>query len=155
MVRYALELVVCTPSNTRLHAVYIARLTHNQGKSTTQVFYKPSPVEHETFSVIVNPDEYKRWSEGDKTIPLVEVVDSFDIFYTEQGSQGKIGRASKQQLENVFGTSTDDVVVAKILEAGADQPVELSGGSAIKNTTQGRGVDLRGSGSSTSGAGHR
>lgn len=87
----------------------------------------------------MNPEEYKRWSGGDKTIPLVEVVDSFDIFYSEQGFQGKLGRASKQQLENVFGTATDDVVVAKILQLGADQPTELSGGSAIKNTTQGRG----------------
>ena len=72
---YPLVLVVCTAFNTRLDAVYRAILTYKQGKSTTQVFYKPSPVEHETFSVIVNPDEYKRWSEGDKTIPLVEVVD--------------------------------------------------------------------------------
>ncbi|TIB62945.1 hypothetical protein E3P78_02112 [Wallemia ichthyophaga] len=102
-------------------------------KSTTQVFHKPSPTEHETFSVVVNPDEYKKWSQGDRTIPLVEVVDSFDIFYSEQGFQGKLGRASKQQLDNVFGTHTDDVVVAKILEAGTDQPTELSGGSAIKH----------------------
>lgn len=72
---YTLVLIDCTSLNTQLHAVCIAVLINKQGKSTTQVFYKPSPVEHETFSVIVNPEEYKRWSGGDKTIPLVEVVD--------------------------------------------------------------------------------
>ena len=126
-----------------------------QGKSTTQVFYKPSPTEYETFGVVIKPEEYKKWKDGDTSIPLVEVVDSFDIFYTEQGSQGVLGRASKQQLENVFGTSVDTDVVTQILKHGGDQPTELSGGSAIKNTTQGRGIDLRGSGSTTSGAGHR
>jgi ribosome maturation protein Sdo1 len=41
----------------------------------------------------------------DSTTPLVEVVDSFDIFITNKhGSQGVLDRASKGQIENEFGT---------------------------------------------------
>jgi ribosome maturation protein Sdo1 len=41
----------------------------------------------------------------DATTPLVDVVDSYDIFITNKhGSQGVLDRASKQQIENEFGT---------------------------------------------------
>lgn len=47
----------------------------------------------------------QKWRDGDKTVPLVEIVDSFDVFHTGQGAQGLLGRASKQHLDSVFGTS--------------------------------------------------
>ena len=58
---------------------------------------------------------------ADTTIPLAEVVDSFQIFFTNQGSQGKLGNASNQQLENVFGTSKDVDAITVLLQKGTLQ----------------------------------
>ncbi|QRV87877.1 shwachman-bodian-diamond syndrome protein [Ceratobasidium sp. AG-Ba] len=55
------------------------------------------------------------------SVPLALIVDSFSVFYCEQGHTGKFGKASKQQLENSYGTSKDDEVVKKILETGIAQ----------------------------------
>ncbi|GEM06471.1 RNA binding protein [Rhodotorula toruloides] len=52
------------------------------------------------------------------SIPLVEVVDSFDVFHTGQGSQGVLVRASKQELENIFSTTNEDEIVQIVLEKG-------------------------------------
>lgn len=84
-----------------------------------KVVYKAEHDSPEEFNVVVNGPEYQAWKKGDKTIPLTDVVDSFDIFVTPQGSQGLMGRASKQQLDNTFGTHKDDVVVEQILEKGS------------------------------------
>ena len=41
----------------------------------------------------------------DSSTPLVDVLDSFDIFVTgKHGSQGVLARASKGQIENEFST---------------------------------------------------
>ncbi|KAI4522383.1 hypothetical protein K525DRAFT_361694 [Schizophyllum commune Loenen D] len=92
--------------------------TPTMTKNVTKVAYKPDTQSTDEYIVIVNADEYKRWKDGDTTIPLVEVVDSFDVFHSGQGNQGILGRASKQQLDTVFGTTKDDEVVAKILKDG-------------------------------------
>ena len=42
----------------------------------------------------------------DSSVPLVDVVNSFDVFVTNKhGAQGVMDRASKSQLENEFNTS--------------------------------------------------
>jgi len=74
----------------------------------------------------------------DTTIPLVEVVDSFTIFYSFQGSQGLLHKPSQQQLDNVFGTHKDVEVVEFILKNGKEQhgdAIGSSGGSL--NITRG------------------
>ncbi len=43
---------------------------------------------------------------------------AFDIFYSEQGNQGYLGRASKQQLDTIFDTTKQDEAVKKVLELG-------------------------------------
>jgi ribosome maturation protein Sdo1 len=49
-------------------------------------------------------DAVAKWRK-DSSVPLVDVVDSFDIFVTNKhGSQGVLDRASKGQIENEFGT---------------------------------------------------
>jgi ribosome maturation protein Sdo1 len=70
-------------------------------------------------------DAVKKFKE-DQSVPLVDVVDSFDVFVThKQGAQGHLDRASKASLENEFGTSNDDEVVKKILEKGSVQEVKV------------------------------
>ncbi|BGP28989.1 hypothetical protein JCM10296v2_000725 [Rhodotorula toruloides] len=73
--------------------------------------YKPDSMSTDEFIIIV----------GDlagASIPLVEVVDSFDVFHTGQGSQGVLSRASKQELENIFSTTNEDEIVQIVLEKG-------------------------------------
>ncbi|KIM68955.1 hypothetical protein SCLCIDRAFT_20232 [Scleroderma citrinum Foug A] len=91
-------------------------------KAVTKVVYKPDTQSTDEFIAIVNPAEYKKWKEGDTSIPLAQVVDSFEVFFSNQGAQGILGRPSRQQLENVFGTSKDIDVVMKVLQWGKDQP---------------------------------
>ncbi|KAL1723492.1 AFG1-like ATPase-domain-containing protein [Schizophyllum commune] len=105
------------PTHTHHHHTHPTH-TPIMTKNVTKVAYKPDTQSTDEYLVIVNADEYKRWKDGDTTIPLVEVVDSFDVFHSGQGNQGILGRASKQQLDTVFGTTKDDEVVAKILKDG-------------------------------------
>ncbi|KAG6881235.1 hypothetical protein C0993_002281, partial [Termitomyces sp. T159_Od127] len=69
-----------------------------------------------------------------------ELFVAFDIFHSNQGHQGHLGKPSKQQLENDFGTSKDDEVVSKILENGKDQGSDRIGSqySVSTNVTRGR-----------------
>ncbi|EDR12758.1 uncharacterized protein LACBIDRAFT_292781 [Laccaria bicolor S238N-H82] len=94
------------------------------GKSLTKVIYKPDSQSTDEFIVIVNPEEFKKWHAGDSTIPLAEVVDSFKVFHSGQGSQGLLGEPSKQQLDTVFGTHKDVDVVTHILKNGREQAAE-------------------------------
>lgn len=59
---------------------------------------------------------------------------AFDVFHSVQGNQGKLGKASKQQLDNTFGTSRDDDVVKFMLENGTVQGTasDVSGGGMDK-----------------------
>jgi ribosome maturation protein Sdo1 len=56
--------------------------------------------------VIVDSQEAVTKYRKDSSIPLVNVVNSFDVFVTNKhGPQGVLDRASKSQLENEFNTS--------------------------------------------------
>ncbi|KAI0070503.1 DUF1960-domain-containing protein [Panus rudis PR-1116 ss-1] len=89
--------------------------TRKTGTAISKVVYKPDHTRSDEYIVIVHPEEYKKWKEA------------FDVFHSTQGAQGLLGRPSKQQLENDFGSSRDDEVVAAILEKGKE---ETSGGIA-------------------------
>ncbi|KAJ3037761.1 hypothetical protein HDV00_001346 [Rhizophlyctis rosea] len=83
------------------------------------------------FFVFANPEMVDKWR-SDKSVPLIEVVDSFDIF--EVGNSGNIGvfsHPSKQALENAFNTSNDAEVIQRILTEGTvqaenQQPMHIS-----------------------------
>ncbi|EMD40495.1 hypothetical protein CERSUDRAFT_111087 [Gelatoporia subvermispora B] len=123
-------------------------MPNNAPRSITKVVYNPDQTHHDEFTVIVNDAEYKRWKEGDRTIPLTEVVDSFQVLHSTQGSQGILGKPSKQQLENTFGTSKDVDVVMKILEAGEPQTAHgITTGGVATNHAKGSGtIDTKGKG---------
>ncbi|KAJ8483338.1 hypothetical protein ONZ45_g14634 [Pleurotus djamor] len=84
--------------------------------SVTKVIYKPDTQSTDEYTVLVNPVEFKKWKDGDTTIPLVEVVDSYKVFFSNQGSQGILGEASKQQRESVCGSSNADEAVLFVLK---------------------------------------
>ncbi|KAF8450651.1 DUF1960-domain-containing protein [Boletus edulis BED1] len=100
-------------------------------KSVTKVVYKPDTQSTDEFMIIVRPVEYKKWKSG-------EIVDS----------QGYLGRPSKQQLENTFGTSNDVEVVQAMLEKGKEQSSGgFHSGTFSMNTTRGSAsLDNRGKG---------
>ncbi|KAI8343738.1 Shwachman-Bodian-diamond syndrome protein-domain-containing protein [Chlamydoabsidia padenii] len=72
----------------------------------------------EEFYVVAIPEMVTKWK-NDKTIPLVDVVQSFEVFTSPAG--GNIlpaDRPSKGQLENAFNTSNNDEVVRYLVENG-------------------------------------
>ncbi|CAG8490729.1 6208_t:CDS:2 [Paraglomus brasilianum] len=107
----------------------------------TRIIYKPQGSRDEYF-VYAYPEEVKKWRK-DKSIPLTDVVQSFDIFEIfGGGNDGIAGRPSKQRLENTFGTSKNMDVLEIILEDGMihNTGKETSGSFAAINETRGKGV---------------
>ncbi|CCL98578.1 uncharacterized protein FIBRA_00579 [Fibroporia radiculosa] len=73
-----------------------------------------------------------------RTIPLSEVVDSFQIFFSNQGAQGILGAPSRQQLDNEFGSHKDVDVVEQILKKGAEQSGKgYTAGTGVANFAKG------------------
>lgn len=90
----------------------IERLTFTPSKDD-------APDEHpHTMVLMVNVEMYERYQK-DKSIAVADVVDSFDIFmYDAPGKNGKLGRPSKRELSDVFGTTKEDEIAAFMLEKG-------------------------------------
>ncbi|GAA5857241.1 hypothetical protein JCM8547_009393 [Rhodosporidiobolus lusitaniae] len=81
--------------------------------------YKPDSMSTDEFIVIVGDvDAANKWIGGDRTIPLAEIVDSFDVFHTGQGSQGILARPSKQELDTVFSSTNINDIVETVLSKG-------------------------------------
>ncbi|CAD6892552.1 unnamed protein product [Tilletia controversa] len=79
-------------------------------KNVSKVVYQPDTQSTDSYIVIVNADEFKKWHDG-----------AFDVFHSNQGAQGHLNRASKQQLDSVFGSSNETDCVTQILEKGSLQ----------------------------------
>ncbi|KAG8810306.1 hypothetical protein FRC18_004124 [Serendipita sp. 400] len=115
-------------------------------KQVTKLIYKPDTQSTEEYIMFVNHEEFEKYSGGDKSIPIVEVVDSYDVFVSSQGNQGVLGKASNQQLENVFNTTKSDQIVDFMLKNGVMQRSERIGANdnAHLNLARGTGsVDTR------------
>ena len=71
---------------------------------------------------------------------------AFEVFWSNQGAQGLLGRPSKQQLENAFGTSKDVDVVEQILQKGKEETGKaIRSGFASTNFAKGTfSVDTKG-----------
>ncbi|KAJ7068606.1 DUF1960-domain-containing protein, partial [Mycena amicta] len=105
----------------------------------SKVIYKPDSQSTEEFTVIVNTEEYKKWKAGGMSIPLADVVDSFQVFWSAQGAQGVLGKPSNQQLDTVFESHKDVDVVAIILEKGREQGTDGVAASAFTGSNPSRG----------------
>ncbi|EJU06344.1 FYSH domain-containing protein [Dacryopinax primogenitus] len=120
-------------------------------KSVSVLVYKPdSQSTDEMIMIVSDPVAYKKWKDGDHTIPLVEVLDSFSVYHSGQGSQGNLGKASKQQLETIFETSNEDAIALIMLEKGTLKASENFGDPSVRfsdrNTSNGARLDTRGHG---------
>ncbi|KAJ6539648.1 ribosome maturation protein [Mycena capillaripes] len=99
---------------------------------TSKVIYKPDSQSTEEFTIIVNTEEYKN------SIPLADVVDSFQVFHSSQGAQGVLGKPSNQQLDTVFETHKDVDVVTIILEKGREQGTDGVASTSFTGTNPSR-----------------
>ncbi|KAI9278555.1 ribosome maturation protein [Phascolomyces articulosus] len=77
--------------------------------------------DNQEYFVVANKGMAGRWRK-DKTIPLVDVVQSFDVMTTTTGSEtGEFVRPSKGALQSAFHTSNMDKVVEQIVEHGEEK----------------------------------
>ncbi|KAI9023724.1 ribosome maturation protein [Phycomyces nitens] len=75
------------------------------------------------FFVISSPGMAAKWRK-DQSIPLIDVVQTFDVFTTSSGSiTGEYIRPSKGTLESAFGTDNVDTIIKKIVAEGTEQPM--------------------------------
>jgi len=116
-------------------------------KSVSVLVYKPdSQSTDEMIMIIEDAAAYKKWKDGDHSIPLVEILDGFDVYHSGQGSQGNMGKASKQTLETIFDTSNEDAIAQIMLEKGTLKASESLAGAKFGDTNVSKGtrVDVRG-----------
>jgi hypothetical protein len=93
--------------------------TATMGRGETEQIKVHYQGEDDDFIVMAETASAVQKWRADKTVPLIDVVSSFDIFVTNRhGNQGTLSRPSKAMMENEFGTSNDDDVIKKILEDG-------------------------------------
>ncbi|KAI9361445.1 ribosome maturation protein [Pilaira anomala] len=86
---------------------------------TSKVVYKGA--DHTEFFVIANAGMVAKYR-SDKTIPLIDVVQSFDIFTTTTGGNtGEAVHPAKGLLESTFNTSNKDEIVKTIIEKGEEK----------------------------------
>jgi ribosome maturation protein Sdo1 len=84
----------------------------------TKVIYKSDETE---FFVIANPGMVNKWR-NDKTIPLIDVVQSFEIHTSSTGSNtGEAIHPSNGILESAFNTTNKDDIVKKIVSEGEEK----------------------------------
>jgi hypothetical protein len=112
--------------------------------NTHKIFYKGRS---EDFIVFVDDLNILQKWKGDRSVPLTDVLNGWKIFVTHgcvlvslvlviviylwtglltffrisHGAQGVLDSASKNALENEFGTSNEDDCLVKILEGGEYQ----------------------------------
>ena len=87
---------------------------------------KQTSTEHpHTYVLLVNEDAYKDYQK-DSSIPLAQVVDTFNVFkYENPGTSGTLERPSKRELEEAFGLSENDEIVRYLLENGRPHGTDL------------------------------
>ncbi|GHJ89249.1 hypothetical protein NliqN6_5651 [Naganishia liquefaciens] len=75
-------------------------------KEISVVVFKPFNKAHtqhtKEYMVVVDPTEYNKWKAGDKTIPLVQVVDGMLLFASDTGSQGQWRTPSAGEVASDF-----------------------------------------------------
>ncbi|KAI3403450.1 hypothetical protein KGF56_003734 [Candida oxycetoniae] len=90
------------------------------GNSPHKLFYKGTDNDFVIF--VDDANLFARYKKGDKTIPLIDIVSIFKVFINRQGGvDGILDEASKQDLNNNFGTSNIDQVIKIILDKGSDK----------------------------------
>lgn len=65
--------------------------------------------------ILVNPETAQKWKKEPNSVPLVDVVESFNIWKMHCGQPDKI---SKDDMERIFGSSNMDDAIQRVLQEG-------------------------------------
>eukprot|EP01120_Amphizonella_sp_Union-15-10_P008962 TRINITY_DN3308_c0_g1_i3.p1 TRINITY_DN3308_c0_g1~~TRINITY_DN3308_c0_g1_i3.p1 ORF type:complete len:117 (-),score=28.29 TRINITY_DN3308_c0_g1_i3:81-431(-) len=99
-------------------------------KGVQKVKLKPAEAPELEFFLMTNPGMASKWRH-DRTIPLIDVVENFDIYLYVGTKQPH--RPSKSELEKAFGTSEVDTIIKLILEKGEIEGEHHKGNTTNKN----------------------
>ncbi|KAJ5769822.1 uncharacterized protein N7511_001873 [Penicillium nucicola] len=103
--------------------------------TASKIFYKGKS---EDFIVFVDDLEILQKWKNDRSIALVDVLNGWKIFVTHShGAQGVLDTASKNMLQNEFGTDNEDACMVKILEGGEFQATSAREREGAKNDSKG------------------
>jgi hypothetical protein len=104
--------------------------TTSSNKQLSQVCWKDtnqlSRHKQPEYIVSVNSTLYHHWLHSPSpAIPLADVVDSFDIFVSQNGNgnTGYLDRPSQQQLFDAFGVKERGGCIERILREGVEKPM--------------------------------
>ena len=109
-------------------------MKHSSKQALEQLVYTPvdkqtSGEQLTTMVMMVDETALKKYKK-DKSIPLAEVVDSFDVFKYDAGRSGQLNRPSKEEKRETFGTTNDSAIAEFMLEHGSIHGQGLVNGSA-------------------------
>jgi len=92
---------------------------NNQVKHDDRIIWDNHGNSQKHYFIYVSDQEMVEKWKKDKSVPMVDVVESFDVFEIPQGGNtGHVDRPSRQELHSVFGTSDEHEIIAKILNEG-------------------------------------
>jgi hypothetical protein len=77
-----------------------------------------SAASHPTMILMVDVQSYELWNKDRTSVPIADVVDSYDVLKYESGRSGIINKASKSELDATFGTTNVDKIIEFMLEHG-------------------------------------
>ncbi|KAL1930322.1 hypothetical protein VTP01DRAFT_10484 [Rhizomucor pusillus] len=98
-----------------------SNLSGSSGERATKIVYRGA--NDQEFFVIANPGMASKWRK-DKTIPLIDVVQSFDVFTSNTGKEtGEAVRPSRGTLESAFHTHKEEDAVRQIVENGEEKNI--------------------------------
>ena len=72
-----------------------------------------------TMVVLVDPAMLQKYRDGDTSIPLATIVDSFEIFkYDTPGKEGCLAHPSQAELQSAFDTTNETQIIEFMLAHG-------------------------------------
>jgi len=122
-----------TPHTHHHHSLTQAKMGGD--RKLTKVFLSKN--DQDFIIIIADSDTLSRWKK-DKSVPLTQVVDSFQVFTTHKhGAQGVLDKASKAVLDAAFGTSNEDDIIKIILQDGQVQATSARANESSTNDSKG------------------
>lgn len=67
--------------------------------------------------LMVDSESYEKYKK-DSSVPIAEVVDSFDVLKYDQGKSGHLDRPSQAEIKDTFGTTNENEIVEFMLKNG-------------------------------------
>ncbi|KAJ1980629.1 hypothetical protein H4R34_002379 [Dimargaris verticillata] len=107
-----------------------------------KVTFKEPEKNSPEFYIFADSNMIKKWRH-DKSVPLTQVVENFDIYQSDSGGNtGLASRPTQSVLKDTFNTSNEDEICRFILEKGA---IKGEHSEIDESKNAGRGFNLQNS----------